>query len=292
MDFDKFVREIEENHWNVHGVEVYENDRLIHQYGNTRLSRFPIYSATKTITSIAFGMAWDEGKIHLEQSILTYLPEEVLREIPESQVATFEQITMERLLTMSVAGFPFRPEGESWLHYALSCPLSNVQERVFDYSNIPAYLVGVALTHAVGEDLYQYLDRKLFTPLQIIAPIYQRCPEGYFYGASGMELSVQELSRIGLLLYHKGLYEGQRIVSDDYVERATGIRQMNREGGYGYFIWKYLDGFSINGKWKQKCYILPERGLVITYLSHIEEETAALKENMERTILNITRQTI
>ena len=284
MDFDRFVKEIEENHWNVYGVEVYEKEKLTHSYGDTK-SRFPIYSATKAITSIAAGMAWDEGKIDLERSILTYLPQAALHDLSQSQMAVFEKVTIERLLTMSVAGFPFRAEGESWLQYALSCPLSDVEKREFNYSNISAYLVGVALAHAVEEDLYSYLNRKLFIPLQITAPIYQRCPEGYFYGASGMELSVWELSRIGMLLYHKGIYEGRRIVSEAYVEQATGIRQMNREGGYGYFIWKYQDGFSINGKWGQKCYVLPERELLITFLSHMEEGSAALKEGMERCIL-------
>lgn len=102
----------------------------------------------------------------------------------------FQNITVERLLTMSVEGFPFRPEGESYLNYLLSCPLENVQTRRFNYSNISAYLVGVALTNAVQEDLYQYLKR---------------------------ELTVHDLSRIGLLLYHGGAYEGKRIVSEEHI---------------------------------------------------------------------------
>ena len=68
------------------------------------------------------------------------------------------------------------------------------------------------------------------------------------------------------------------------MKAATGVRQMNREGGYGYFIWKYRDGFSINGKGKQKCYILPEKRLMITYLSHIEDDSQDLLESMERHI--------
>ena len=60
---------------------------------------------------------------------------------------------------------------------------------------------------------------------------------------------------------------------------------MNREGGYGYFLWKYRDGFSINGKWTQKCYVLPKQGLVVTYLAHIEEECPGLKASMERHLL-------
>lgn len=102
-----------------------------------------------------------------------------------------------------------------------------------------------------------------------------------------MELTVHELSQVGLLLLNGGIYEGRRILSEEYVRLATGVRQMNREGGYGYFIWKYRDGFSINGKWKQKCYVLPKQGIVVTYLADIRDDSHELLESMERNILEI-----
>lgn len=77
--------------------------------------------------------------------------------------------------------------------------------------------------------------------MDIQNPPFARCPDGYFYGASSMELTVHELSKIGLLLYHGGVYEGKRILSEEYVREATSVQQMNREGGYGYFLWKYRD---------------------------------------------------
>ena len=70
-------------------------------------------------------------------------------------------------------------------------------------------------------------------------------------------------------------------------ELATGVQMSNREGGYGYFVWKYLDGFSINGKLKQKCYVLPKRGLVITQLCEIEDTGNDLRDSMEKWILGI-----
>ena len=61
----------------------------------------------------------------------------------------------------------------------------------------------------------------------------------------------------------------------------------DKDNGYGYFTWKYRDGFSLNGKWGQKCYVLPEEGRIVTYLSHIEEKCPGLKESMERKMLGI-----
>ena len=285
MEFQAFVNDIKTNQWNVYGVEVYNRGNLVHSYGNTLNIKYPVYSATKTVLSLAVGIAYDEGKIDLFKSILDYLPKKIINSMSKEQIATFQMITIERLLTMSVDGLPFRPEGESYLKYSLSCDIKNVKVSKFNYSNISAYLVGVALTNAIDEDLYQYLSRKLFEPLHIVEPIYTRCLDGYFYGASGMQMSVHDLSQIGVLLYNHGMYEGKRIVSEEYVKKATSIQQMNKEGGYGYFIWKYHEGVSINGKWNQRCYVLPKEELIITYLSHIENKCPELMLSMEKNIL-------
>ena len=285
MNFDAFVKDIQRNAWNVFGVEVYEDGNLTHSFGDTRDQIHNIYSCTKTILSIAVGIAVDEGKFDISKSVLSYLPE---KRIPARQKEVFEQISIQRLMTMSVGDLPFYPEGNSFLDFSLNTKISNPSERVFNYSNMSAYLVGVALTEALETDLGKFIEKRIFEPLGIKKYEYGRCPEGYFYGASDTKLTVNELSRLGLLLYHKGVFNGTRILSESYVNEATSIQQMNREGGYGYFIWKYLDGFSINGKLGQKCYILPKRKLMISFLSHIEEDTLPLRNSMERNCLEIS----
>lgn len=287
MNFDAFVQDIRENGWNVFGAEVYVDGKLKYQYGDTAETRHPIYSATKAITSVAVGMAIDKGKLDIDKTVLEYLPGEVTGRLPQKQLDVYRYITTKRLLTMSVSGYPFRPGGGSWLEEALRYPIADVTKKEFDYSNISAYLAGVVVACAIEEDVYQYLNRRLFEPLHIVAPPYERCPDGYFYGASAMELTVHELSKIGLLFYHNGVYEGRRILSEAYVREATSVQQMNREGGYGYFLWKYRDGFSINGKWKQKCYVLPKEKIMVTYLSNIQDDNSFLKESMEKHLLEL-----
>ena len=287
MDFDAFVHDITENGWNVFGTEVYENGLLTHSYGDVNGLHF-IQSATKTVLSVAVGIACDDGRFDINRPVIDYLPGEKISSMSVNNQDAYKRITVSRLMTMSVAGIPFQPEGDSWLDFALSCEISDPDKREFNYSNISAYLTGVCLANALGEDLGSFIGNRLFGPLGISEYSYERCPDGYFYGASRMKLSVHDLSKIGLLLYSGGTYEGSRIVSEHYVSLATSVQQMNREGGYGYFIWKYRDGFSINGKWKQKCYILPNRGIVVTYLSHIEDDSHDLLNSMEKNILGIS----
>ena len=287
MNFDAFVNDIVTNGWNVFGAEVYEDGKLIHSFGDTTDNVHEIYSATKAVLSVTVDIAKEDVKFDIDKPITYYLPKNRLEALPEEQRRTFDILSVRRFLTMSVGDLPFRPEGDSFLDFSLNVKINNPDERIFNYNNISAYLVGVALSEALGTDLGKYIEDKLFAPLGIDKFEYARCPEGYFYGASGMMLTVNELSRVGLLLYNKGTFEGKRILSEKYVEEATSVQQMNREGGYGYFLWKYRDGFSINGKWKQKCYILPERKLIVTYLSHIEDDSHDLLDSMEKHILGV-----
>ena len=286
MKFDQFVKDIQVNKWNVFGTEVYENGELKHSFGDTT-GLHEIYSATKTVLSVAVGILFDEGRIDLDNSILEYLPREKHLSLSEKQKAQWEKISLRRLLTMSVSDLPFRAEGENWLDFSLACEIEDPEKSTFNYSNISAYLIGVALTEALGSDLGAFIEERIFQPLEITSFEYGRSPEGYFYGASMMRLCVHDLSKIGLLLYNGGVYNGVRILSEEYVDMATSVQQMNREGGYGFFIWKYRGGFSINGKWKQKCYVLPKKGVIVTYLSHIEDDSHDLLESMEKNILGI-----
>lgn len=285
MDFYGFVDDIIMNKWDVYGVEVYVNSVLKYSYGNTKNCIYKIYSATKSVLSIVFGIAYDRGLVDLNASILDYLPKDKEVALSEEKKESFSKLTMHRLLTMSVEGFPFRPEGEKWLDYCLAGEISHPEEVVFCYNNICAFLVGVALTEVLKRDIGEFIKEEIFRPLNILDYEFKYSPDGYFYGASGMKLSVHDLSKIGLLMNNGGVYLGKRIVSEDYISMATSVQQINSQGGYGYLFWKYRDGFSINGKYEQKCYCLPKSQIVVTYLSHIENESLDLLNSMEKNIL-------
>ncbi len=273
---------IEQNHWTVYGLQIRKDGELLQEFGDTRRTRHPIYSATKSFVSTAAGLAVQEGMFSVKESIYEYLKSEVPVYATTEQRETLKKLTIERLMTMSVKGYPFRLESEDWLTEALLCPLTDVETPEFNYSNIPAYLVGVAVEKAVGEHLADYLTPRLFEPLGIQNPVYGNCPAGHFYGASQMELTVEELGRLGLLYLNKGMWNGQRILTEEWVREATSVKTMCREGGYGYFIWKYRDGFRITGKWGQRCFVFPDTGITATYLSDMQQQsedlTAAVME--------------
>ena len=282
--FRNLIATIEQNHWTVYGLEIRKNGELLHAYGDTKDTRYPIYSATKSFVSTAAGIAVREGKFSVQESIYEYLKSEVPVYATATQKETLKKLTIERLMTMSVKGYPFRPEGEDWLTYLLLYPLEDAETPGFNYSNIPAYLVGVALENAVGEHLAEYLTPRLFELLEINNPVYGNCPAGHFYGASQMELTVEELGRLGQLYLNKGTWNGERILTEEWVKEATSVKTPCREGGYGYFIWKYKDGFRITGKWGKRCFVFPKTGMTVTYLSNMQNNSEDLTEAVMKCI--------
>ena len=98
MDFDAFINDIVTNGWNVFGVEVYENNVLTHAWGDTEENLHDIYSATKTIQSIAVGIAYDRGLIDFDRCILDYLPEEYVQAMDETAKKAYEKIAGEAVL--------------------------------------------------------------------------------------------------------------------------------------------------------------------------------------------------
>ena len=202
MDFGLFVNDIEKNGWNVFGTEVYQDGTLIHTWGDTRDGLHELYSATKTVLSVAFGIVYDRGLIGLDDPILKYIS------VPAKPC--WEKITVRRLLTMSVPGLPFRAEGDNWIEFSLNCDV-DPDECGFNYSNICTYLTGVALANVLGSDLGRFIEDEILAPLDIKDYEYSRSPEGYFYGASGMKMTVHDLSKFGLLLMNEDVYEGRRM---------------------------------------------------------------------------------
>jgi CubicO group peptidase (beta-lactamase class C family) len=276
MDFAKLTNQLETSGLDVYAFEIFRDGETVYNFGNADL-RYPIYSATKSFTSAAVGIAESEGVLSADSPIYEFLEQKYLRLVPQSQVQNFKKLTFKRFMTMSVQGYPFRPDGDNWLEFALSLPIDYSLPPKFGYSNIPALLVGAACENAVGGQLVKYLTPRLFEPLGISNPTYLTTPCGHFYGASGMQLSLRELSRFGRMLLQKGSFGGRQLVGEKWINAATSRQIENSDGGYGYFFWTNRDGgFSISGKWGQKCLVYPDRNLMITYLSHACERSGEL----------------
>ena len=268
----------------IHALEVISDGAItLHKAFHDDIRR-PVYSATKSITSAAFALACDDGLITPGTPLCEYI-ESRYHHLMSSD---FKKLPVSRFLTMTAGSYPFRPYGDNWLETVLTLDTDH-SDKSFHYSNIPAYLVGVAVENAVGCELIRYLDKRLFSPLGISMPPCLTSPEGHFYGATGMELTVHELALFGQLCLDRGSFDGQQLISERSLTAAlTPYVNTGSGDSYGYFFRVADDHFSVVGKWGQRCMVYPDKRLVIAYLSHEPDRSDELYQHFKAYADSIT----
>lgn len=283
-----FVTWVEKEQLPVYGIVVLKDGEKLAEHHFMAEERSNLYSVTKSITSTAVGLAISEGYFTLEDHLMTFFEQDVPEGISKEQRMQLEQVTVERLLTMSVADYIFeRPTCEHLLKHILSIPLTRVKERAFSYNNYNAYLAGLIVERTTKTRMMDYLAPRLLEPLGIRQVECAYSPEGNYYGSTGMLLTINELARFGQLYLQKGYYHGKQLIPEAWVEAATKKQIETKEGGYGYFFWRYRDNtYRASGKWGQMCVVIPEKNAVIAVMSDIRDEKKAsgMKQKLWETV--------
>ncbi len=282
-------------------VETIDGDSVSHLYRSN--DRICLYSASKTYTALGAGIAIDECLLHEEDKILDLFPE-----YQDIAAPGTEEITIRHLLRMTsgkqirflvghndmdVFGTP-----DNWAEEFFKQPVTAKPGEVFSYSNMSPYMVALAVEKVSGMTLRDYLIPRLFTPMEIFNPGWFTCPMGHTVGYSKLFLNLEEFSRLGHLMLHKGCYKGRRIVSELYIQRmmsdlsyttnTSPYADTDNSVGYGYFIWKapYADAFYASGRYGKTCIFVPSRGICVTYLAHEETRTAEIDAAVFQTIID------
>jgi CubicO group peptidase (beta-lactamase class C family) len=257
-------------------------------YRNRRPTDYAhVFSVTKSVMSILVGIAIDEGRLRLDQTLAELLPAHADRMTDE-----VKSVTLRQLLTMT-AGIQ---GGYTSLDISAQDPIGQLVSgafvaepgATFVYSNASAHLVGAVLRHAVDRPLLDYARQKLFDPLGIdTRPAWQgwdieaglRKP-GFAWGAdregtnSGcclLKLTAPDMLKIGQLYLDEGRWQGQQLVSPQWVKESTTNQltkeQTTSEGPYGYF-WSVGDiqshpYFAAFGSHGQHIIVVPDHRLVV-----------------------------
>lgn len=274
--FNDLISAINREGLDVHAIEVLKNGIAAERHIFDEDRRYPVYSITKSVTSSAFSMLCDDGLLSPDMPLYRFLP----NGYEEYMTDSFKALTFERFLTMTAGDLPFRPTGEDWLENCLTLDTDN-SDTGYHYSNIPAYLVGVACENVCGSSMGDFLEKRLFDPLGIKMPKFAADGQGRYYGATGIELTVHELSMLGQLYLQNGSWNGFQIISEDSVRTAVASHVRIIEGGYGYFFRTKSDHYMMSGKWGQRCIIYPEKNAVISYLSHLPENSDRIEQLVE-----------
>ena len=262
----------------IHSLMILRNDRVLldaYFYPYDGSIYHDLASVTKSVMTTLIGIAVDQGKLSLDDSMLSFFPGREVASRDERK----ERITVAHLASMS-SGMDCAPiDGEltlmamrtheDWIQYALDLPVIREPGTRFEYCGTDMHLLSAILKEATGMSALEFARENLFGPLGIQDVYWPTDPQGVTHGWGDLCLYPADMARIGSLFLHRGQWEGKQIVSSEWVESALQVRMRGtgKIEDYGYGWWIGQPGnepeFLATGDGGQKIKVYPRINLII-----------------------------
>ncbi|QCR43569.1 serine hydrolase [Curtobacterium sp. SGAir0471] len=231
-----------------------------------------LYSLSKSFTAAAVGIAVREGLVDLDATVLSWFPEldadvtdDRSRRILVRHLLAMASGHREETLQRAEATDP-----EDLVRGFLLTPPDEEPGTVFAYNQPCTYTLAAIVRRASGGSLVDYLRPRLLDPLGIDDLAWKRDDTGAELGFSGAYAPTSAVAALGQLYLQRGVWDGQRILDEDWVDAATSTQVENPDEenadwrqGYGFQFWMARHGFRGDGAYGQFCVVLPEQDVVL-----------------------------
>ncbi|MFT4259817.1 serine hydrolase domain-containing protein [Microbacterium sp.] len=255
--------------------------------------RFQVYSLTKSVTSMLFGIALERGEIaSIDDPVVTYRPELAGTGYDGPTIGHLLNMTsgVGELEDWTVRDSPINrfqdavTTGGSILDVIRSLPVRSKPGEAFLYSTIDTHVLGWVLEAATGRTLAQYASEHLLGPIGAEHDAYYFLSRGRprtALGGGSLNITTRDLARIGLLAMNEGRAGETQVVPAPWVARSRGADIPHLDVGalgasgyphYGYSnLWWTLGGehraFTGLGVHGQYLWVDPDREVVIAKTS-------------------------
>ena len=239
------------------------------------------WSVAKSFTSTLIGIAIDEGYINsIEDPITDYLP--------EWKGQDQDKILLKHLLSMrsGMEDHGFVYVVNDMVSHSLDRDPIRPPGTAFRYSNEDSMLLGEIVQNATGISFQEYADKKLFNLIDV-DETWWTDQEGSTISYASIDMTPREFAKFGLMIAQEGSWQGQQIVSSNWVELATS--KYDDLMSYGFQWWtsetKDIDYpfFSAKGLDGQLIYVWPETDLVFvrftTYNKIGDQDSSVVRIN-------------
>jgi CubicO group peptidase (beta-lactamase class C family) len=228
-----------------------------------------LYSVSKSFTSMAVGMVVAEGKLSLDDPVMSFFPEHLPEDVGDNLAA----MRVRHLLTMTT-GHAEEPQAMlatgSWLTAFFAAPVEKEPGTHFVYNTPATYVLSAIAQKLTGTTVLDFLRRRLFGPMELTEATWGSSPEGITLGGFGLSLTTESLARFGQLLLDQGRYDDRQLVPADWLAAATSKQVPNDnqdnpdwKQGYGYQFWRSRHGYRADGAFGQYCIVLPESDTIV-----------------------------
>lgn len=250
-----------------------------------------LQSITKSVTSAALGIAVDRGYLDGPRQLVKSFFESY-EPYPANEWR--DSTRLEDFLTMR-SGIEWKTDvsyesgehttealeaSDEWVPFVLSQPMDTIPGTVFEYNDGVSVLLGEIVRQATGTRLDEWTEENLFRAIGIDEYYWKITPNGEVDSEGGLYLATEDLARFGYLILRNGNWNGNQVVSEQWVEKSTnpvvtnippdpGEDEVSWGYGYQWWIpdWKNNSVFAITGLGYggQYLFIVPELDLVMIF---------------------------
>jgi len=281
IDSDKLAElllAIREKNIQVHSLLMIRNgyvvaDATFYPYDGQTVHN--VASVTKSVMTTLIGIAVDQGKLDLDDKVISFFPDRSIANLDERK----EDITVRHLGSMS-SGLDCTAESDEltlqemvaspdWVQFVLDRKVAWVPGEQFVYCSPAIHLLSPILQEATGMTTLDFARQYLFEPLGFGEVIWPRDPLGYYDGWADVSLHPHDMAKLGFLFLHKGQWDGKQIVSRRWVEEATRAQVATPAGdvdpyGYGWWMVPDVEGvYRADGRGGQYIFVLPQWNMIV-----------------------------
>lgn len=266
-------------------TKVYEN----YWHENTKDSKHISWSVAKSFLSAMIGIAVNDGLIDIKEPITKYLP--------EFNGTGYEGVKVKDILQMS-SGVRFNEDygdfnsdinrfgraitmGTSMKEFALTLTNEKAPGTYNHYVSIDTQMLAMLLQEVTKTSVRDYLQQRIWDPLGMEADAYYLIDNtGMEVALGGLNATLRDYAKFGLLYLQNGNWEGNQIVPASWVDASHFPDSPHLQPGenpyssstwgYGYQWW--VPGFPMTdytaaGVYNQYIYIDPVTNVVIAKTS-------------------------
>jgi len=238
-----------------------------------------LYSLSKSFTSTAAGLAFGEGLLDPDATVLSYFPEldaDVTdprsRSMLVRHIASMSSGHLNETWPAAPQADPERP-----VRGFLRIPPDQDPGTVFTYNQSCTYTLATIVQRVTGQPLIEYLRPRLFDVIGIGEALWAEFPPGQAIGFTGLHVRTEAIARLGQLYLQGGKWDGRQVIPAAWVAEATRKQVATRldgapdwQQGYGFQFWMSRHGYRGDGAYGQYCLVLPEQDAVIAITAGTE----------------------
>ncbi|MFO0997425.1 MAG: serine hydrolase [Alphaproteobacteria bacterium] len=254
--------------WNIHGLVVVRNDRLVFEryfegqdrargigdLGRVKFTSDTIHdlrSCSKSIVGLLYGIALHQGKVPApEAPLFSMFPEyaDLADKDGRSRLTVHHALSMTMGTDWDESSLPYADPRNSETamdnasdryRYILERPVIDAPGTRWTYCGGATALLARMISKGSGKSLHDFARETLFDPLGMGPTEWATGPDGEPFAASGARMSVRDFARIGLMMLRGGKAEGRDVVPREWIARCTTptvSADELRRYGYQWFI--------------------------------------------------------